>query len=730
VKRWLPRLTLGSLATFAVVAACTLLFAFDPLPLQSMRNAVFDLYQRLSPRPYEPAPVRVIDFGDESLKRVGQWPWPRTTIAELIRKLHEAGAVSIGFDVVFAEADRTSPKAMVGTWRSTGDVRERLLALPDHDETLAGILSQSRVVLGFAADNSSAGKSRLPAQHYRVINAGDPALPHLHAWSGAVTSLEALEKAASGAGSLSFFPDADGVVRRVPLLININGKVMPSLAAEVLRVGMNQRNYTVKTTAARVGPLEFHSGVAELRVGPLVVPTTSRGEFWVHYTNTRNDKERETIQRQRTIEAWEVLEGRLKPGALEGHVVLVGTSAQGLMDLRASPMGGIMAGVEAHAQALEQILTKKFLERPYWTVMLETAILFLGGMLVGVVALSTRALVGAGATVVMLVLLGAAGWIAFTRHGLLFDPVTPGLTMLLTFIVGGVIKHVSSEREQRWVREAFSRYVSPNRVEYLVNNPGQLELGGRLQECSFVFTDLEGFTTLIEAVGPTVAVELLNEYLDRMVAIAFDHGGTLDRIVGDAVAIMFSAPVPQPDHRERAFKCGLAMHEYASRYTAELQARGQRFGRTRVGVHTGEVLVGNFGGSTMFDYRALGDAVNTCSRLEGANKYLGTTVCVSEETLAGCANHVARPIGQLVVKGKTRPLAVFDPLTEARGAPLHERDAPYEAAYALMKQGQGAEALAAFERLWHERPEDGLVALQLERLREGAKDDFIKLDEK
>ena len=726
--RWLPKLNLGTLATFAAVLAGILLFIFEPLVLQTVRNAVFDQYQRRSPRVYEPAPVRIVDFGDESLKRIGQWPWPRTVIADLIRKLHEAGAITIGFDVVFAEEDRTSPKAMVDTWRSAGRVREQLLSLPDHDQVLIETLGQSRVVLGFAADNSI--KSRLPVQHFRVINAGDPALPYLHAWSGAVSSLEALEKAASGVGSLSFFPDVDGVVRRVPLLINVDGKAMPTLVAEVLRVGMNQRNYTVKTTAARIGPFEFHSGVAEIRAGPLVIPTTSKGELWVHYTDTRNEKTREDVKRQRYIEAWEVLAGKLKPGSLEGHVILVGTSAQGLMDLRSSPMGTVMAGVEAHAQALEQVLTKKFLERPYWAVMLEVLVMLVGGILIGLVALSSRALVCAGFTAALLIGLVMAAWISFTKYGLLFDPVMPGLTVLITFIIGSVVKHMNSEREQRWVREAFSRYVSPNRVEYLVNNPGDLELGGRRQDCSFVFTDLEGFTGLIEAIGPGPAVALLNDYLDRMVAIAFEAGGTLDRIVGDAVAIMFSAPVQQPDHRERAFKCALAMHAYASRYVEDVVAQGKRFGRTRVGVHSGEVIVGNFGGSTMFDYRALGDAVNTASRLEGANKYLGTTVCVSEDIVAGCPGAITRPIGQLVVKGKTKALQVFDPLQHASGAALTGRDTAYDAAYELMKQGNAAEALAAFTQLANERPNDGLVAFHLERLREGAQDDYIKLDEK
>ncbi len=710
--RWLPKFSWGKAATFAAVLIGVLMYLFEPLALKILQNVVFDQYQRWHPRPYVAAPVRIIDFDDESLRRIGQWPWPRTTVAALIDKLHDAGAVSIGFDVIFAEMDRTSPQSMADIWRAKGDMRERLLAIPDHDEVLVQTLKGGRVTLGFAGTRNEK-MGRMPAVPSRMVNLGEPAQRFLHQFAGAVTSLKALEEAAAGVGSLSFSPDPDGVVRRVPLLFGVGGKMLPSLVTESLRVGMNQRVINVKADASN------SVGVQEIRIANIVVPTTREGEMWVHYTRPVPE---------RTIPAWQIFEGRYPRGSLEGYVALVGTSAQGLMDLRSSPMGTIMPGIEAHAQALEQILTGKYLERPSWTLSIEMFALLAGGLLIGVVALTTRALVSAGFTAIIIAFTLAFAWWMFVNEGLLFDPVTPGLALLITFILGSVIKHMSSEREQRWVREAFSRYVSPNRVDYLVDNPGQLELGGRRQECSFVFTDLENFTGMMEGMDPSGAVSLLNAYLDRMIAIAFASGGTLDRIVGDAVAIMFSAPVPQPDHRERAYKCALEMHEFAHTYSTNLIAKGTPFGKTRIGVHTGEVIVGNFGGSTMFDYRALGDPVNTAARLEGANKFLGTTVCVSEATLSGCENPAVRPIGRLVVKGKTQALEVFEPIATAEGAPAAP-DTAYAAAFDLLRQGS-PQALPAFEQLASARAQDSLVAMHLERLRAGATDDQIKLDEK
>ena len=227
---------------------------------------------------------------------------------------------------------------------------------------------------------------------------------------------------------------------------------------------------------------------------------------------------------------------------------------------------------------------------------------------------------------------------------------------------------------------------------------------------------------------PGDAVALLNAYLDQMIAIAFRQGGTLDRIVGDAVAIMFSAPVEQPDHRQRALNCALEMYAFANTYSAELAAKGTHFGKTRIGVHSGEVIVGNFGGSNMFDYRALGDPVNTAARLESVNKHLGTTVCVSEATLAGCTGVAVRPVGTLVLKGKSEALMVFEPLATANGKSLTQ-DVEYEAAYSLLRD-QNPQALEAFERLVQQRPEDPLAQLHFARLRAGERGDLIVMDEK
>lgn len=693
-----------------------LLLVVDSRPQQALRNNLFDQYQRWHPRAYAEVPVRIVDIDDASLARLGQWPWPRTRIAELLDKLGAGGAAAVGFDVMFAEPDRTSPKAAAAVWHLTGQLRDALAALPDHDQVFARSLAQGDAVVGFAVERGKAARAaggdvRIPLQKARFIYSGAPQEKWLHAFTGAVSSMPMLEAAAKGNGALTFVPDGDGVVRRVPLVFQIGGTPVATLVSETLRVAQGAQNIFLKSAGQ-------DSGLAELRIGDLTIPTTPQGEIWVHYSKP---------VAARYVPAWQVLAGQVAPERLDGHIVLVGSSAQGLMDLRFNPFG-VIAGVESHAQAIEQILAGHFLERPSWARGIEAIVLMASGLAIGVLALRARALVAAGVCLLLLAGIFGGGWHAFVAHGLLLDSATPALGLVLTFVICSLVHHLTSEREQRWIKEAFSRYVSPNRVDHLVDNPDAMELGGRRQECSFIFTDLAGFTSLMERIDPGAAVALLNAYLDEMIAIAFRHEGTLDRIVGDAVAIMFSAPVAQADHRARALACALEMDAFANRYSRKLQDEGTVFGKTRIGVHAGEVIVGNFGGTNIFDYRALGDPVNTAARLESVNKHLGTRMCVSENILGECPDARVRPVGRLVLKGKSQALAVFEPLTDELAASYAPHEA-YTAAFGQMRD-EDARAAESFRKLAADYPDDPLVALHNRRLQAGERGDLIVMSEK
>ncbi len=715
----MKKISLRSVAVLLCLVTASLgltLMLIDPVALQTLRHHGFDQYQRWKPRDYVPVPVRIVDIDEASLKKTGQWPWPRTQLAQLVEQLDKQGAAVIGFDVVFAEPDRTSPRRASAGWPLPPAARTVLEGLPDHDTVFAQAIERHGVVLGFAVQGASTpGKEQAAAAPapYRYVWRGEPNLQSLHSFPGAVPSLPPLDAAARGNGALTFVPDSDGVVRRVPLVLSVANNPVPGFSAELLRVAQGGSNYILKRADSAAVALE------EVRIGALSLPTNARGEMWLHYT---------TEQAQRYVPAWKVLAGQVDSGLLDGHIVLVGSSAQGLLDLRFNPLGRVMPGVEAHAQALEQALSGQFLSRPSWAFAAEAIIVVLGCMVAVWIGAFVPSLWAAAACLTLVAGLMWGGWWAFASQRLLLDSFTPALALLVAFALASLCRHFWSERQQRWVKEAFSRYVSPNRVEYLVNNPGQLELGGKRQHCSFIFTDLAGFTSLMESIDPGAAVALLNRYLEEMISIAFRHQGTLDRIVGDALAIMFSAPVVQADHAQRALDCAMEMHAFATEYARDLQARGIAFGHTRFGVHSGEVIVGNFGGNAIFDYRALGDPVNTAARLESVNKHLGTRICVSQATLSECEGIEVRPVGRLVLKGKRLALPVFEPLPQPMPAG-YAPTAQYQAAYAAMRDGD-AVAPTQFDVLRDAYPEDPLVQLHWARLAQGETGDEIVLRSK
>ena len=739
---------LGNVVALLLVCAVAfgglLLWLVNPMPLQNLRLSQFDQLQRWFPRAYEPTSVRVVDIDEASLQAYGQWPWPRTRLAELVDRLQAAGAAVVVFDVLLVEPDRTSPAPMARLWNRP-QVSQALATLPDHDTVLQGSMTRQAVVLGtnLSASPQPAGQeighdtTSLP---FRVVQSGasNPA-QWLTGFESVVWPLPALRDAAQGLGALNFSSDGDGVVRRVPLMYRVGNEMLPSLSAEALRVAQGARNYVLRSTDV---------GVQDLRIGGLTVTTNARAEFWLHYTEPRPE---------RFISAARVLAGQADPALLDGHIVLVGSSAAGLMDLRFSPMGQVMPGVLAHAQALEQMLLGHELNRPTWIGGLEATLILGLGLSAGLFSLAASA--RAVALVLVLVLGGllAGGIYAFTELHLLLDTLSPAMIVFMSLALGSSIHHWLSEREQRWIRNAFSRYVSPNRVAHLVAHRDQLELGGQRQACSFVFTDLAGFTSMMEAGDPEQAVTQLNAYLDGLLAIVFKHEGTLDRIVGDATAVLFSAPVTQSDHCQRAMNCALEMDQFACDFATRLRATGLAWGHTRIGVHTGEVIVGNFGGKTLFDYRALGDPINTASRLESVNKHLGTRICVSKAILDACSDVAARRVGRLVLKGKVLPLTVYEPIT-SEDAHLRAPADDYAAALQLLYPQENevmleaedateaaelavtepvlyqpidtAEALAQFEHLARHFPQDPLVALHLRRLRAGAQDDLIVMSDK
>lgn len=697
--RWQSPRFLGFLVLAAVAAVCVL----NPSFLREAELRVFDQYQREWPREYRPAPVRVVEIDDESLARIGQWPWPRSIIRDLVVRLGELGAAAIAMDIVFSEPDRLSPARLAERWPQVFDMDADALRIMDTDRMLAEAAAAYPVVGGFALTLS--GDPTPVKVKASFAEVGVDAVDAVSGYPAALRNIPELENAFSGLGSFSVPVETGSVVRRLPLLQRQGGQLVPALSLEALRVATRVDTIVVRGGSGPVG------GVQRLRVGRAEIPVSRDARLWLHYTEPAAE---------RLIPAWRLLTNsasvdELRP-LVRGHIVLVGTSAAALGDRVQTPLHPDVAAVTVHAQALEQMILGRYLQRPTWGPVMELlAGLVLALLLIGL--MPKLDVLGATVTALVLVLLPVAAAAAgFVHYKLLLDPLPAVLCVGAVYLAMTVALFLLTEIRRRGIQRAFGQYLAPALVEQLADDPKRLRLGGEARRMTFLFSDIAGFTSLTESTVPERLVALVNAYLEGACRVVLDHGGTIDKIVGDALHVMFNAPTDQPDHAKRAVQCALALDEFSERFREQQGRQGVEFGVTRIGINSGSAVVGNFGGGGRFDYTAHGDSINTAARLEVANKTLGTTICVAASTAEQCQGITFRPVGVLWLRGRTTGTEVYQPVRETD--PPFLWCGEYQALYEALREGD-ADAHRRLGELFDRYPDDPLLALHAARAARG-----------
>lgn len=652
---------LSSLYTVCVsvfIAAAIFLRVSDPFPVKALRLIAFDIYQQVAPGTYDPSlPVRIVDIDEESLKRLGQWPWPRSVIAELRDKLAADGAAVVAFDVMFAEADRTSlDRIAAGLPKPAAEALTQAIGtLPDNDALFAQSVARAPTVLAVTLNHGQGAPDFKSKAGFAI--AGDDPRPFLQNYSGAVVNLPEIQNAAAGLGTINWVPDRDEVVRRVPLVFAKGNIIVPSLAAEALRVAQGASSFLLKASNAS-GESTFGraTGLNHIRIGQFEVPTDADGGVWVRYRQAHPEA---------YIPAWRVLSGALSPDDVAGRIILVGTSAAGLIDLRATPLAQGVPGVEVHAQIIEHILSGKFLTRPDYALPMELAFIAVLGAVLAFLLPRMSALVAAPISLALFVALPVGGWLAFTRAGLLFDPLYPALCLFLLVAGATAYLYRRTEQQRAEVRRAFGQYVSPAVVQQLIAHPEKLVLGGEERELTILFCDVRNFTSISEGLTATELTRFINELLTPLTDIILDRSGTVDKYMGDAVMAFWNAPLDDGDHARHA--CDAArviaaeMKPLNERWRAEAEANGRPFKEVKIGigVNTGICCVGNLGSTQRFDYSAIGDEVNVSSRLESLSKFYGLTTIVSEGTASRCPDFSMIEIDLVQVKGRSRPSRLY-----------------------------------------------------------------------
>lgn len=610
--------------------------------------------------------VAVVVLDERSLESEQLRNRPRALLApefgQLVAGLVEAGARVVAFDIIFQYS---------GNRISAGYDRPFQQALFRH---------RGRVVLG-----RGQGQRQVPARPLLAALGGTP---------GAL-------------GLLVLQPDPDGVIREIALQpTTLAGASVPTLAGAALTLaGVPDLPESVRLGRKRhLESLPTYSFVDVWRCagaadGPAQLRTVFDGR--IVFVGTSLPTEDRVKSATRFLPRPSTAPGPAATGCGLRPVIASASDVQ------------TVPGVFLHAAATQAVLSGATLSRvsPAMVAMLAGAAALAGIAL----ARRLRRLWGLGWVIVLsAALLGLS--VILLESGIWLPPLPAIVSAVGAMLVGYLMLYVLEGRRRRYIQTAFGRYLAPAVVEQLLEDPSRLKLGGERRETTFLFTDVAGFTSLTERTEPSDLVRLLNDYLDETCAIVLRNGGTIDKIVGDALHVMFNAPSDQPDHAERAVSCAIELDNFCHGFAKAQRESGTDFRETRIGVNSGYTVVGNFGGASRFDYTAHGDAINTAARLESVNRHLGTRVCVSESTMRLCHGIEFRPVGLLVLKGKSEGIRVYEPVSEdsADSAALEA----YHAAYGLL-ESQDPGATEAFVRLSEEYPHDGLVAFHLARLRAG-----------
>jgi len=645
---------------YALVATFLFVYLWNPGPLELARLKVFDFYQQAKPRPIpQPAakPVTIIDIDEQSLESIGQWPWPRTVLAKLTSNVMQMGGIVFAYDMVFAEPDRLNPASFAANVNGLDDAtKDKLNKLVSNDDVFANVIKRSRVVMGQAGRTSETeGTKGPPASRsvgVRRLKNGAALNQVVLSFPSIVRNIPVLEAAAkhkgAGFGMFNAIPDQDGIIRNVPLFFAHQKKIFPALTVEMLRIATGRKTVAVFTDAA---------GVKEVRIAKgLTIKTDKEGRVWPYFSRSDKDK---------YVSARDVINGTVDPAMIKNKMILLGTSAVGLRDIRSIPTERDIPGVEVHAQLLEAVLQKTYLERPNYAAGAELAFILFGGLIMIVLV----PWVGAKWTGLLFVVTastaGGLSWYLFTDQLVLLDASYSIVSTLLIYTTMTYVGYAKEEAERKQTRDAFSKYLSPDMVKKVAGNPGELKLGGDQRDMTLLFCDVRGFTTISEQFDAIGLTSLINKLLTPLTNVILARQGTVDKYMGDCIMAFWNAPLDDENHAYNGCVSALAMLAEMQPLNDRLEIEAAEEGRKHIplkvglGLNSGPAVVGNMGSDQRFDYSVLGDTVNLAARLEGQSKSYGVNIVIGEKTEVQVKGLATLELDLIKVKGKTEAVRIY-----------------------------------------------------------------------
>jgi adenylate cyclase len=672
MKQHIARIGLGlAIALFFILHAAELY----PIPggklsfVTQLDNIIYDARLKLTMPGGVDERIVILDIDEKSLGEIGRWPWSRNVLADLVNKLFDKyGVAVLGFDVIWAERDTSSGIDTLDSLAQK-DLREisafqqaykELRGKLDNDGLFAQAIKGRPVVLGyyFNAESAEIKANAIP----------EPVLPkgtfggrniNFSLWKGYTGNLPVYQKNAAGAGHFNPKVDADGVSRRVPMLLEYDGAYYEPLSLAIVRTYVGLSTGQFPKVEPGYPPERFmqkgYAGLEWIKVGPLTIPVDDTASAYIPYRGNKFSFP--------YISLADVIKGRIKPEQLKGKIAIVGTSAPGLQDLRSTPVDSVYPGVEIHANLIAGMLDKEIKQKPPFMLGAEVVLLIIGGVALALLIPMLSALWATVAAAVGFWLIVAFNLAIWTQADMLLPLASSVLMIATLYTMNMAYGYFVESRSKRQFTELFGQYVPPELVDKMAEDPGKYNMEPRSADLSILFSDVRGFTSISEALKPDELREYINEYLtDMSNIIRVKYRGTLDKYIGDAIMAFWGAPVEDAQHARNSVLAAIEMQRECEVLNAKFAARGWPTLKIGVGVNSGPVRVGDMGSEVRRAYTAMGDAVNVASRLEGRTKGYGVGILVGEATRNLVKDVVFREVDRIKVKGKDEAVTIYEPL--------------------------------------------------------------------
>ena len=693
--------------------------------IQQLDNILYDYRLKLTMPGGLDDRIVILDIDEKSLREEGHWPWSRDRLALLMDELFDHYSVAVaGFDVVFAEKDESSglkvlQKLGQNQLKNIPQFQSTLTRISpqlDYDNLFASKLKNRNVVLGYYVTLNANGNGKnisgsLPEAVFSPGTFNGPPIGFLK-FDGYGGNLPELQQNAASAGYFSNVPDSDGVVRRLRMIAEYNGAYYESLSLAMVRTLLGVTKLTPGFTqdkSANYAGFEWLD-LASAREN-FTIPIDEEVSTLIPYRGKQGSF--------RYISVADTLHGRTPLNELKNKIVLIGTSAQGLLDLRSTPVAAVYPGVEVHANMIAGILDQNIKSKPPYVIAIEITVLLITGV---ALSLLLPLLTPAKATLLMILALTGiiSGNIAIWNYLNLAIPLASGVLMILAlFALDMSYGYFIEARTKRQITHLFGKYVPTELVDEMSKNPEQVvSMEGESREMSILFSDVRGFTTISEGLDPKELSLLMNAFLSPLSAVINKHHGKVDKYMGDCIMAFWGAPKPEPDHARNARLAGLEMQQTLQTLQPSFKSRGWPEINVGVGINTGKVSVGNMGSAVRVAYTVMGDAVNLASRLEGITKQYGVGIIVGENTKNTVPDFIYRELDHVRVKGKNEPVAIYEPLglkSEVSNAVLEELDL-YTQALDIYKKQDWTLAELKFKKLQHINPDFKLYQVYAERV--------------